>query len=488
MTTLRWYLLGLLALFGVYVALEYYRPKPIDWTPSLINKDKIPYGTYALYDVLPTLLGTDSVESVRLPIYNQFYDADDPTLTETEADTTASTDTSARSDTTRAGLAETATADTVAEAATAPAADSTAEAAPALTDSTTATADSLSEDDEEEYVDPVIQRRASYLFVEPEFASTAPENDALMRFAAAGNDVFIVADEYAQGNPLRRRRTLPEQLGVVVKHGPLAIPNPAKRQQVDSVRFNFVNPALAGAAIQLPAYQSTTYFEVKPGLTGTTLATNEQGQAVLIRLDYGRGHFYLCSVPLAFTNYYVLPPSSRRFALAALSYLPTGRPVWWDEYQKQGRTSEQSVLRLVMAHDALRWAYYLLTITVILLVLVEARRRQRVIPTLKPLPNTTLLFTRTVASLYQKGSNHSRIAEKKVALFLDYLRTRFHEPAPELASEEFRERLSQKTGLTRPRVDELVRLINHARTAPTVTDQQLLILSRAIRDFKREVR
>src|SRR5690349_21149505 len=70
-STFRWYLLGLLALFGAYVALEYYRPKPVDWRPTLINKDKIPYGTYVLYDQLPRLLGTDSVQTTRLPIYNQ---------------------------------------------------------------------------------------------------------------------------------------------------------------------------------------------------------------------------------------------------------------------------------------------------------------------------------------------------------------------------------------------------------------------------------
>ena len=64
-------LLGLMLLFAGYVALEYHRPKPPDWTPTYANKDKIPYGTYVLYDQLPRLLGTDSVEVVRLPVYNQ---------------------------------------------------------------------------------------------------------------------------------------------------------------------------------------------------------------------------------------------------------------------------------------------------------------------------------------------------------------------------------------------------------------------------------
>jgi hypothetical protein len=207
---------------------------------------------------------------------------------------------------------------------------------------------------------------------------------------------------------------------------------------------------------------------------------------VLVRLDHGRGHFYLCSVPLAFGNYWVLQPHTANFAFAALSYLPAGRPAWWDEYQKQGRLGEQSTLRVIMAHPALRMAYYLCLVAGLLFVLVEARRRQRVIPTLRPLPNTTLLFTRTVAGLYQQGRNHAQIAEKKTVLFLDYLRTRFQEPAPDLGDEAFRERLSQKAGLSRTRIDELVRLINFARTAPAITDRELLILSRAIHDFKRE--
>ena len=91
-----------------------------------------------------------------------------------------------------------------------------------------------------------------------------------------------------------------------------------------------------------------------------------------------------------------------------------------------------------------------------------------------------------MAGLYRQGRNHSQIAEKKTALFLDYLRTRFQENSPDLGNEAFRERLSQKAGLPRTRVDELLRTVNFARTAPVVTDHELLILSRAIHDFKKE--
>ena len=93
-----------------------------------------------------------------------------------------------------------------------------------------------------------------------------------------------------------------------------------------------------------------------------------------------------------------------------------------------------------------------------------------------------------MAGLYRQGSNHALIGEKKVGLFLDYLRTRFHETSPDLGDADFQERLSQKAGLPLPRVQELLRQVNYARTAPQMTDQQLLKLSRALSDFRREAR
>lgn len=459
MNSFRLYLLGLLALFGAYVALEYYRPKPLDWRPTLSNADKIPYGTYALFDVLPQLLGTDDVTSVRLPIYNQFFGGDAPEPDEEmplAADSVATPDSAAAP--ALADSAHVAATDSV-PTATEPAA------------STVAAADSAA------ISEPTLPQRATtYLFVNTSFELNRFEKPALLRFIEAGNDVFVAAESIDT--------TLTQALGVRVAEVDSSLRSSLRGP--DSVRVKFVNPALASATLRLPAWAATSRLTVRPGQPAITLATDAQGRAVLVRLARGRGHLYLCTVPLAFANYFVLPPRQRQFALAALSYLPTGRPVWWDEYQKQGRAGDQSVLRVLMAHESLRVAYYLLWATALLFIFVEARRRQRIIPINKPLPNTTLLFTRTVASLYQQGRNHQRIAEKKVALFLDYLRTRFHEPAPDLGDEAFRERLSQKAGLPRPRVEELVRLINFARTAPTVTDQELLRLSRAIHDFKRE--
>lgn len=505
LTTFRLYLLGVALLFAGYVTLEYNRPKPLDWKPTYINKDKIPYGTFVLYDQLPRLLGTDSVETVRLPVYSQLtglsYDdaAPDPrsrrmqeavrrALTkanEAEAseeaepsDSTAPAQAPAADDTTAAREHS----DSTAAESEANEDDTTASAAADSADTTVAE-EHWDEDEEEETPGalPLRAGRANYLFINEDFDLSRLDAHALLQYVARGNNAFVAAKNFGGAGGLLR-----DSLGFRVKElAPITTKGYKGIFSIDSVDLRFTNPALADAHIRLPGAGVEQYLQADSGRVGRTLATDAQGRAVFIRLDYGRGHVYLCTAPVAFTNYYLLRPRTAAFAGAALAYLPV-RQAWWDEYMKQGPVGEQSLLRVVFAHEALRWAYYLCLFGGLLFVLIEARRRQRIIPTIKPLPNTTLLFTRTVASLYRQGSNHALIAEKKVALFLDYLRNRFQEANPDFADADFRERLSQKSGLTRARVDELLRLVNFARTAPQMTDRQLLQLSKALGDFKRE--
>ena len=513
---LRWYLGGLLLLFAAYVALEYNRPKPIDWTPTLVNKDRIPYGTYVLYDQLPRLLNTDSVATSRLPIYNQLTglsletsdalaEAHRRTVVEENSTNHPPEPDSAANSETAPAADSTATATTAATPEAPDSAGTTTEEARNSTTDTTAdeggsaeaaratAGDSTETDegDEEEEVDwkteALLHTRPNYLFVNTTFSATSADLPLLLRYAALGRNVFIVAESFGDAG-----RTLLDTLGLRIRRVPLATRRgPHGLPVPDSVTVRFTNPALAGPRYHLPGADADLRFEADSAHPhpaygpARSLAADAQGRPVLVRCAYGRGYVYLCTVPIAFTNQFVLRPATSQFAATALSYLPA-RAAWWDEYQKQGRLGNQSLLRLVSSHEALNTAWYLLIIGGLLFVLVEARRRQRVIPTIKPLPNTTLLFTRTVASLYRQGRSHGPIAEKKIALFLDYLRTRFQEPSPDFGAEAFRERLSQKSGIARPRVDELLRLVNFARTAPQLNDQQLLQLSRALSDFRRE--
>lgn len=461
MTTFRWYMLGLALLFGAYVAVEYYRPKPLDWTPTFQNKDKIPYGTYVLYDVLPEVLGVAKrdVHAVRVPIYSQIEGEAETTTTATEPTDSA-----------------------VAPVAAEPAAP---EAAP--DSAATAAGPAAPETGDADYMAGLAESgfpKATYVFVDDAFELSSSDCRSLLRHVARGNNVFIAAEQFDQ----HFADTLGFRTAPFVRRPHLKNAS-AEAFTNDSALFRLSNPTLARQAgrrgFRLPALGSSYRLLPDSASPATLLAADTAGRAVLVRVPHGRGHLYLCSVPLAFTNYFVLQPATTNFAFAALSYLPAGRPVWWDEYQKQGRLEEQSLLRVLLAHDALRWALYLSLLGALLFVGVEARRRQRIIPVLRPLPNTTLLFTRTIAGLYRQGGSHLPIAEKKIQLFLEHLRTRFHEPGLDLNDEAARERLAQKTGIARPEVDALVRRINFLLTAPRVSDTELLALNKALNEFRK---
>ena len=58
-------------LFAAFVAVEYFRPQPTNWRPTFINRDKIPYGTYVLFDQLPRLFPGQPISTIRVPIASQ---------------------------------------------------------------------------------------------------------------------------------------------------------------------------------------------------------------------------------------------------------------------------------------------------------------------------------------------------------------------------------------------------------------------------------
>ena len=412
----QFYLLGLLILFVAYVLVEYNRPKPVDRTPTFINHDKIPYGTYALFDLLPDLFKRP-VRTVREPIFNQLYPEASPDYPSIDSTQTFPSD-------------------------------------------------------------------VNYCFINSTFRLDSLDCDALLHFVASCNNVFISAEDF---DP-ELSDTLHFDTDTYARVRPLRTGKNVLRADSVTLRLAATIPALQ-RRFRYPRQLAAVHFTLdSANVAPRVLATDAQNQPVLVHIAHGRGNFYLCSVPIAFTNLYVLRPQTSDFAFASLSYLPAPRTIWWDEYQKQGRVGQQSLLRVVFRYPALRTAFYAGLLGVVLFILFEAKRRQRVIPVLKPLPNTTLLFTRTVASLYQQGNNHQLIAEKKISLFLEYIRTQFQENTTDIADEQFRERLAQKTGLAKTRIDELVRLINFARTAPRVSDEELLVLSRRMSDFRRDAR
>jgi hypothetical protein len=200
----------------------------------------------------------------------------------------------------------------------------------------------------------------------------------------------------------------------------------------------------------------------------------------LVEFKRGKGHIYIHTLPFAFTNYCLLDNLKAEYAFKTLSYLPMQK-TFVEAYQR-GLNEDQSLLRFVMRQDPLRWAYYVLLLGILLFMIFESKRRQRIIPIIKPLENTQLSFVRTVGRLYFHQGNHRNLADKKITYFLENLRTRYGIQTNEIST-EFYQHLADKTGKSITEISDLFRTITNIQAKDQISETELHNLNRHIEDF-----
>jgi len=251
----------------------------------------------------------------------------------------------------------------------------------------------------------------------------------------------------------------------------------------DTVSLKFLNRQWEKTNYYYKLENVTNYFTHLDSIRYpvAVIATNDWNYPVTIKISIGRGYLILNSTPLAFTNNYVLTSRNHEFLEKTFSYLPVA-PVVWTNYYQTGRQEPQTPLRYILSQEPLRWAYYLLIGGVLCYVLIEAKRRQRYIPIIRPLRNSTLEFVRTIGNMYWQARDYKAVADKKILYFMERVRTHFF-----LASESpdtFAQALASKSGNSLEETEHLMALIHVIQSAPVVTPQMLTDLNHRMEKFK----
>ncbi|MBT1704403.1 DUF4350 domain-containing protein [Chryseosolibacter indicus] len=252
----------------------------------------------------------------------------------------------------------------------------------------------------------------------------------------------------------------------------------------DSTSITFVNPQLD--TMEQYWYRKDNiqnHFDEFDTVKTTIIARNSNGKPVTIRIPFGKGNFILNATPLAFTNIYLLAGSNSNFVSQTLSYLPI-RDVNWTEYYHLGRMEATTPLRFILTNEPLRWAYYITLFAILAFMIFEAKRKQRIIPIIKPLANTTLEFVSTIGNLYFQNGNHKNIAEKKILFLLDHIRTQYMLSAREI-DDEFIKTLALKSGKSEQELRVLFRTIHFIQSATEISGEQLVDLNAKIETFNR---
>ena len=302
-------------------------------------------------------------------------------------------------------------------------------------------------------------------------------------FLAISEDYFI--DE-----------TSTEELLTFVSHGNAAFLSMSNFSATleDSLKFEYKDKFFNDEmAVQVAnTLLDTTSFPMKIGANGyyfskfDTLTTTVLGyqqiekerQVNFIKVPYGSGEFYLHLQPMAFTNYYLLKDKNAKYAEKVLSYVSNGTLYWYpNQVNKYGVSN--SPLRFILSHESLKWAWYLFLLGMITFMIFNAKRKQRIIPIIKPLPNTTVDFTKTIGNLYFQEGNHDTIMEKKIIYFLEKMRQDYLIDTKNL-DDDFVKKVQLKTGKDIKLIEKVVLLIKRQRKTFKSTEAELVELNQVM--------
>jgi hypothetical protein len=189
-------------------------------------------------------------------------------------------------------------------------------------------------------------------------------------------------------------------------------------------------------------------------------------------ISHGDGTLTLHAAPLAMSNYFLLQPGNENYLTGIWQSLPDNiTHIYWNDYFK--RTSEVSSLGVLMRYPATRLAIQLALLVLLLYVLFEGKRKQRLIPIKEQLKNESVSFVETVGRLYYNKGNHANLAAKISQQFLEYVRNNYLINT-NLLNESFIHMLTIKSGQPEATVRGLTDMIHEIRLGTTNIDEAYL--------------
>lgn len=201
-----------------------------------------------------------------------------------------------------------------------------------------------------------------------------------------------------------------------------------------------------------------------------------------VKYKIGSGHITIHAAPLVLSNYFLLQNNNIKYLDGIWQTLPHHiSRIYWNEYYK--RTADVSDFGILWRYPATRWALCLALVALLFYVIFEGKRRQRIIPIVNPLTNTSVSFVETVGRLYYNKSNHANMAEKMVQHFMEWVRTHYFLNTNEL-NDIFIKQLAVKSGQPESKVRYLVDMIHELRLDQAKVDEAFLFqLYNTIQEF-----
>ncbi|GAB5465659.1 MAG: hypothetical protein Kapaf2KO_10950 [Candidatus Kapaibacteriales bacterium] len=200
--------------------------------------------------------------------------------------------------------------------------------------------------------------------------------------------------------------------------------------------------------------------------------------------EYGKGKLILISEQQPLTNVFNMKYGPK-LANTIAQYLPEGKMLWIDRRMDE-KISQLSKFSTVMSLRSIQWAYYILLIGSLAMIISYSRRRQREIPVLKPKSNDTLLFAENISKIYKSDHGNFRLAEKRHKQWMRDVRNRYG--IQEVATSEDIKYLADKSGAEPGTVSMIVNKYSRISNDKQCSNSDLIELNKQIDNYYKETR
>lgn len=309
-----------------------------------------------------------------------------------------------------------------------------------------------------------------YIIISPEFSPGAREIDALMEFVGNGNHVFISSRFWGE--------EFTDSMNIELL-------NPIFLSDGDSLWVTVKNPVTSDSlSFTYPGRPNDSYFTEYDTMYADILGYNDRKKPNYIRHTYsGGGSIYLHSNPLALTNFFLLHKKNNDYYNNVFSHIPQEiSRIEWDEYFRYAGRNNFSALQVIMKYDSLRFAFWLVLLIFLLIYLFESKRKQRIIPRIPPLRNTSLDFVKTIGRLYYQNRDNKNLATKMTAHLMEHIRRRYNIPTS-VVDDKFIANLAYKSGYDHIALKNMFYHAKMIQDSPDVSDGYLMEYHKLTEDF-----
>ena len=148
-----------------------------------------------------------------------------------------------------------------------------------------------------------------YILIGRSVETSTADEDELYKYIERGNTVFISSSGFSESFEKKFKIETNRYADFF--------------DDKDSANINFSNPALkAGKDFSLEKNTLDAHFNAIDTVKASVLGVNSYKNINFIRIKIGEGYLYLHTVPVAFTNYFLLKDNNAEYISKVFSYLP----------------------------------------------------------------------------------------------------------------------------------------------------------------------